>query len=519
MNLIVSGTENGFLVLWHTEFSTLKSKLLVSKKSKIRNIIKLPTISSNYTLKPVNCEINCNVSEEQEIEFPTEPSYLTSLDEKINLTITTKSTIIPSKNQMSISDFPIWKIVDILSKNIDFHNCMLNCSNNGLCLMDSNFNYECVCSSYYTGLKCQYDTRLCSSNPCLNKGVCVEGNNTYSCLCSDLYFGQNCEFKNDVCQNETCNGNGVCKDVRNEPFCECLYLFSGKECEIKSEEIQTIKRVVKTSSIIYAQIVSDERVESLNKELEQLSIEKNPVKANALVLEKNSYEAPVASIEANTEVEAIIASGESDLQCDICHENGVIKKCKGTWGLKLHKRLFLPALINAQTLNKFQWSDCGSVAISFLEADVTPMPIVQPGNVKLVLAADLKRALSGSLTTSLSITRTVSGLKLPIRCYLAAGVYVGSCTYDDMCKVVATLLPSFTPETCPPSLADLGIDCTCPFKLKAGLLEIEELFEVPDANSTIFSFLASGDFEVKIEAKDALGPSGCINIKFAVKPK
>lgn len=74
-----------------------------------------------------------------------------------------------------------------------------------------------------------------------------------------------------------------------------------------------------------------------------------------------------------------------------------------------------PLLLNAQTLTKFQWSDCGSVAITFLQADVKPMPIIQPGNLSLTVSADLKRDLSGNLGTSLTITRTVSGLKLPVR--------------------------------------------------------------------------------------------------------
>ena len=50
------------------------------------------------------------------------------------------------------------------------------------------------------------------------------------------------------------------------------------------------------------------------------------------------------------------------------------------------------------------------------------------------------------------------------------------------------------------------------------MVEIDETFEVPDASATIASFLASGDFDIKIDTKDANGPYGCVNIKFAVKP-
>ena len=78
----------------------------------------------------------------------------------------------------------------------------------------------------------------------------------------------------------------------------------------------------------------------------------------------------------------------------------------------------LPIFLNAQTLTKFQWSDCGSVGVTILDIDITPMPIVQPGNISLTFGGNLKRAMSGGLTTSLVITRTVSGLKLPIRWYI-----------------------------------------------------------------------------------------------------
>ncbi|CAF0739801.1 unnamed protein product [Brachionus calyciflorus] len=178
----------------------------------------------------------------------------------------------------------------------------------------------------------------------------------------------------------------------------------------------------------------------------------------------------------------------------------------------------LPVFLNAQTLTKFQWSDCGSPAVDIYEVDITPMPIVQPGAIDLIFRSNFKRAMRGGLTTTLAITRTVSGLKLPIRCYLAAGIYVGSCTYDDLCKIIESLLPSFSPETCPPTVAQYGIDCNCPFQIKTGLIDIEEHFDVPDATQTIASFLASGDFEIKIDTKDANGAFGCVNIKFAVKP-
>ncbi len=64
---------------------------------------------------------------------------------------------------------------------------------------------------------------------------------------------------------------------------------------------------------------------------------------------------------------------------------------------------------------KLQWSDCGSKEVTFYNIDVSPMPIVQPGEARLNFKAQLKRGIQGDLKTDLQIVRTVSGIKLPIR--------------------------------------------------------------------------------------------------------
>ena len=70
---------------------------------------------------------------------------------------------------------------------------------------------------------------------------------------------------------------------------------------------------------------------------------------------------------------------------------------------------------------------------------------------------------------------------------MAAGIYVGSCVYDDLCEMVAKLLPeSFNPTACPPELAQYGIDCRCPFNIKKTLLDIKDIdVEFPDAAATV----------------------------------
>lgn len=112
-------------------------------------------------------------------------------------------------------------------------------------------------------------------------------------------------------------------------------------------------------------------------------------------------------------------------------------------------------------------------------------------------------------------------MKLQKNSYKAGGVSVGSCKYSDLCTIVETLLPgNFNPSVCPPELAPFGIDCTCPFNLKAGPLDISnQVLNLPDASQTIATFLASGDFDINIKLADSVGSISCVNIGFSVRPR
>lgn len=82
------------------------------------------------------------------------------------------------------------------------------------------------------------------------------------------------------------------------------------------------------------------------------------------------------------------------------------------------------------------------------------------------------------------------------------------------------MLPSFKPETCPLAMATYGIDCNCPFKIPAGRLDIvRERLELPDASQSIASFMASGDFTIKLDTQDNVGDYASLTIGFTVKQK
>ena len=120
--------------------------------------------------------------------------------------------------------------------------------------------------------------------------------------------------------------------------------------------------------------------------------------------------------------------------------------------------------------------------------------------------------------------RSVSGIQLPVKCYVLNGQNVGSCMYSDLCSFLQDILAEFQPDNCPPALAQYGIDCTCPFNIETQRLNIiDEPLDLPDASQTAASFMASGNFDITIKAYEddssAPAPYGCGIVKVTVKQK
>ena len=130
--------------------------------------------------------------------------------------------------------------------------CLVNCSNMGQCFLMNNTKYICVCTRpYYKGESCQFDNRPCSSNPCLNNGMCMTGLNEtdFTCNCSLNFYGTFCEKKMNVCLNKTCSENGYCHNIHEMPICKCFQNFYGQNCEFQEAYVKVV-RVVKISSLI-----------------------------------------------------------------------------------------------------------------------------------------------------------------------------------------------------------------------------------------------------------------------------
>ena len=138
--------------------------------------------------------------------------------------------------------------------------------------------------------------------------------------------------------------------------------------------------------------------------------------------------------------------------------------------------------------------------------------------MNLVFTAQNSAVIKGVVKADINIVRTVSGLTLPIRCVLVDGNYVGSCTYNDLCALIKSVL-SLDQNNCPQSLVDNGIDCTCPWNLPVRLVDIKQDFDLPDASTTPIGWIGAGDFSVDIKGTQGTTSIMCLNIKFSSKPK
>ena len=138
----------------------------------------------------------------------------------------------------------------------DLSACLANCSNQGICTLNSVQQFVCECNQYKTGRSCQSDSKPCSSNPCLNNGLCIDTNNqtSFQCFChnSSLFYGIYCENKIDLCLNSTIcfNKQGYCKVNGSQPVCSCIIGYSGVNCEIISSSLAVRKSIINVATII-----------------------------------------------------------------------------------------------------------------------------------------------------------------------------------------------------------------------------------------------------------------------------
>ncbi|KAI3379734.1 hypothetical protein SNEBB_004387 [Seison nebaliae] len=152
----------------------------------------------------------------------------------------------------------------------------------------------------------------------------------------------------------------------------------------------------------------------------------------------------------------------------------------------------------------FNWHNCGKNdnPIKFQQIEISPDPVVQPGNVKARIVVQNDRPLSGVISLHVNVVRTIAGLSVPIGCFHIDGKPVGSCVYPDVCDFMQRIFKLY-PNNCPDNLKEYGIDCSCPLTgSSTGVIDTQEFStEIPKFGK-ILSWLASGHYNVTAMARN-----------------
>jgi len=171
--------------------------------------------TTNHTRKPTTKETTTNMTEIQNSE------KLSSIDpEKINST----DDLLRFFSFLKISDIKFEKLsvqlTVLLLKTYkgDMTPCLINCTNNGACVVNANSKLVCNCDEFFIGEDCRTDIRPCSKKKCQNNGTCFNNLTTvppsFRCECPRTendglrFTGEYCENKINVCKNKTCSSKG-----------------------------------------------------------------------------------------------------------------------------------------------------------------------------------------------------------------------------------------------------------------------------------------------------------------------
>ncbi|XP_071786035.1 uncharacterized protein [Asterias amurensis] len=113
------------------------------------------------------------------------------------------------------------------------------CQNGGVCVADTLSTIRCLCTSCYSGPRCQIVGNACATSTCGNGGNCIPtpGSCTeYVCQCTSCFTGRFCTEGVDSCANHQCNNGAGCTVNSNnclQYICNCPPCYDGQFCEIR----------------------------------------------------------------------------------------------------------------------------------------------------------------------------------------------------------------------------------------------------------------------------------------------
>ncbi len=101
----------------------------------------------------------------------------------------------------------------------------INCSDHGRCILDENYNPECICDNYYkpSGLNCiMDDDNPCLSKECQENASCELEDDKEVCKCNSGYMDKDgvCIIDETSCSKE-CVENSHCVLVDDLEVCKC----------------------------------------------------------------------------------------------------------------------------------------------------------------------------------------------------------------------------------------------------------------------------------------------------------
>nr|XP_056721046.1 ganglioside GM2 activator [Euleptes europaea] len=187
-----------------------------------------------------------------------------------------------------------------------------------------------------------------------------------------------------------------------------------------------------------------------------------------------------------------------------------LQLCPAVLGGPQHQRFLLGngGPIRLSRVHNFAWQNCAPSAPAQMKSlNLIPDPICIPGDVTLSASGTTTITLDAPVKAVITLEKKIGDMWLKVPCVDD----LGSCTYDDLCAILDTLVPPGQP--CPQPLQSYGIPCHCPFKAGTYNLPPSDIF-IP--NMDLPSFLTNGDYRLKSVLSNGDQEIGCLKLSFSL---
>ncbi|XP_067941200.1 fibropellin-1-like isoform X2 [Watersipora subatra] len=126
-----------------------------------------------------------------------------------------------------------WSNSSNCNDNIDECNLQDPPCQNGAECTDTEGNFTCNCTQYWTGYSCDVDVNECEDSPC-GPGVCINLEGSYTCNCSGTErLGDHCEKKDWCSVSGVCSDRGKsCVNLPDRANCTCEANYYGLNCSV-----------------------------------------------------------------------------------------------------------------------------------------------------------------------------------------------------------------------------------------------------------------------------------------------